>query len=55
MKCPEFRGGLRFDIGLSFSDLLGNRLEKELEGKYKSNASLCYICSGNVEKFVESL
>ncbi len=40
---------------LLWSDLLGGRLERELEGKYRNNASLCYICSGNVEKFVESL
>ena len=37
------------------ADLLGNRLEKEMDGKFRCNASLCYICSGNVEKFVESL
>ncbi len=38
----------------SFSpDLLGERMENELEGRYHDSASLCYICSGNVEKFVE--
>ena len=34
-------------------DLLGQRLETEFDGRYRDNASLCYICSGNVEKFVE--
>ena len=34
-------------------DLLGERLESEQEGRHRDNASLCYICSGNVDKFVE--
>jgi protein transport protein SEC31 len=34
-------------------DLLGDRLEGEGEGRYRDNANLCYICSGNVDKFVE--
>ncbi|CAI8048965.1 Protein transport protein Sec31A [Geodia barretti] len=34
-------------------DLLGERLECEDEGRYRDNANLCYICSGNVDKFVE--
>ena len=34
-------------------DLLGGRLEKEMDGAYRDNAALCYICSGNVDKFVE--
>ena len=34
-------------------DLLGERLEDEGEGRYRDNANLCYICSGNVDKFVE--
>ena len=38
---------------LLHSDLLGDRLEREGEGRHRDNASLCYICSGNVEKFVE--
>ncbi|KAL5502041.1 hypothetical protein EMCRGX_G008739 [Ephydatia muelleri] len=37
----------------SLCDLLGDRLEREGEGRHRDNASLCYICSGNVEKFVE--
>jgi hypothetical protein len=34
-------------------DVLGGRLETEMEGQLKDSAGLCYICSGNVEKFVE--
>lgn len=37
----------------SLCDLLGDRLEREGEGRHRDNASLCYICSGNVDKFVE--
>jgi protein transport protein SEC31 len=37
----------------SLCDLLGERLECEDEGRYRDNANLCYICSGNVDKFVE--
>ena len=33
-------------------DLLGERLECEDEGRFRDNANLCYICSGNVDKFV---
>ena len=36
-----------------FVDVLGGRLETEMDGQLKDNAGLCYICSGNVEKFVE--
>ena len=42
-------------VTVIFADVLGGRLETEAEGKYRTSASLCYICSGNVEKFVESL
>ena len=34
-------------------DLLGGRLEREMDGAHRENAALCYICSGNVDKFVE--
>ena len=34
-------------------DVLGGRLETEMDSQLKDNAGLCYICSGNVEKFVE--
>ncbi|KAE8591061.1 hypothetical protein XENTR_v10018300 [Xenopus tropicalis] len=34
-------------------DILGNRLETEGEGKLSSQACLCYISSGNVERLVE--
>jgi protein transport protein SEC31 len=37
----------------SLCDVLGGRLEGEGEGRYRDNANLCYICSGNVDKFVE--
>ena len=40
-------------IILPLPDLLGERLESEGEGRYQDNANLCYICSGNVDKFVE--
>ena len=36
-----------------YVDVLGGRLETEMDGQLKDNAGLCYICSGNVEKFVE--
>ena len=32
-------------------DLLGQRLEAQKEDHY-ANAMVCYICAGNVEKFV---
>lgn len=32
-------------------DLLGQRLEKEGD-RHFDNAMVCYICAGNVEKFV---
>ena len=35
-------------------DLLGERMETELGGQYQDSASLCYICSGNVEKFLDA-
>ena len=37
----------------SFTDVLGGRLESEMDGMLRDSAGLCYICSGNVEKFVE--
>ena len=35
-------------------DLLGERMETELGGQYQDSACLCYICSGNVEKFLDA-
>uniref|UniRef100_A0A669Q184 Protein transport protein Sec31A n=1 Tax=Phasianus colchicus TaxID=9054 RepID=A0A669Q184_PHACC len=35
-----------------FSYLLGNRLESEGDGLLRTQACLCYICAGNVEKLV---
>jgi protein transport protein SEC31 len=35
----------------SLCDLLGQRLEREGD-KHFANAMVCYICAGNVEKFV---
>ncbi|XP_059175772.1 protein transport protein Sec31A-like isoform X2 [Physella acuta] len=35
-------------------DTLANRLETERDGELSLYASLCYICSGNVEKLVEN-
>lgn len=35
-------------------DSLGARLEVDKGGEYSMYASLCYICSGNVQKFVEN-
>ena len=35
------------------TDMLGGRLESEMDGMLRDNAGLCYICSGNVVKFVE--
>ena len=35
------------------TDVLGERLEAEDDPGYHDNAALCYICSGNVDKFVE--
>lgn len=34
--------------------LLGERMETELGGQYQDSASLCYICYGNVEKFLDA-
>ncbi|XP_075717335.1 protein transport protein Sec31A isoform X2 [Rhinoderma darwinii] len=36
----------------SLCDLLGSRLEKEGDQSLQAQASLCYICAGNVEKLV---
>lgn len=30
------------------------RLENEMEGEYSMYASLCYICSGNLENLVQN-
>ncbi|KAH9518587.1 Protein transport protein Sec31A [Bulinus truncatus] len=38
----------------SLCDTLAKRLEAERNGELSLYASLCYICSGNVEKFVEN-
>ncbi|RUS90571.1 hypothetical protein EGW08_001659 [Elysia chlorotica] len=35
-------------------DTLATRLETERDGALSLNASLCYVCSGNVEKLVEN-
>ena len=35
-------------------DSLAYRLESEKDGELSLYASLCYICSGNVEKLVEN-
>ncbi|GFR63763.1 transport protein Sec31A, partial [Elysia marginata] len=35
-------------------DTLATRLESEQNGALSLNASLCYVCSGNVEKLVEN-
>ena len=43
-------------ISCAFSfllDILGERLEAEEDPGCHDNAALCYICSGNIEKFVE--
>ena len=39
---------------LYIPDMLGDRLEMEENGRLKENASLCYICSGNIDKFINS-
>ena len=51
----ERGGGKEGDHTLFLADMLGSRMEREMDGKLQANASLCYICSGNVERFVESL
>lgn len=35
-----------------FTDLLGARLESEGDSLLQTQACLCYICAGNVEKLV---
>lgn len=37
---------------ICFLDLLGNRLESEGDSLLQTQACLCYICAGNVEKLV---
>ena len=37
-----------------FIDTLAMRLENEMEGEYSMYASLCYICSGNLENLVQN-
>lgn len=39
-------------LGVFSSDLLGGRLEAAEDAQLKSQACLCYICAGNVEKLV---
>jgi protein transport protein SEC31 len=34
-------------------DLLGDRMEREASGAFSEHACLCYICSGNVDKFID--
>ena len=36
------------------SDCLAARLETERDGEFSMYASLCYVCSGSVEKMVEN-
>ena len=46
-----------YNLGLllfSSLDSLATRLETERNGALSLNASLCYVCSGNVEKLVEN-
>ncbi|NXY74979.1 SC31A protein, partial [Glareola pratincola] len=42
----------RPDEFVSLCDLLGNRLESEGDSLLQTQACLCYICAGNVEKLV---
>uniref|UniRef100_A0A669PV30 Protein transport protein Sec31A n=1 Tax=Phasianus colchicus TaxID=9054 RepID=A0A669PV30_PHACC len=42
----------RPDEFAALCDLLGNRLESEGDGLLRTQACLCYICAGNVEKLV---
>lgn len=39
-------------LSIFFLDFLGNRLESEGDSLLQSQACLCYICAGNVEKLV---
>lgn len=39
---------------ISHLDALASRLETEKHGELSLYASLCYICSGNLEKLVEN-
>ena len=43
---------LWFKYCCSIPDILGSRLEFERSGDLASNAALCYICAGNVDKLV---
>ena len=36
------------------TDTLASRLETEREGEFAAFASLCYVCSGNVERLVHN-
>ena len=40
-------------LQLLFVDKLGARLEQCSQPDLAANAVLCYICSGNIDKFVE--
>ncbi|KAM9329298.1 protein transport protein Sec31A [Gastrophryne carolinensis] len=42
----------RPDEFASLCDLLGSRLEKEVDAALQAQACLCYICAGNVDKLV---
>lgn len=37
-----------------FTDTLASRLETEQDGELAAFASLCYVCSGNVERLVHN-
>lgn len=37
-----------------FAEQLGERLETEEKSGLSQNAQLCYLCSGNIEKLVQS-
>ena len=36
------------------TDTLASRLENERDGEFAAFASLCYVCSGNVERLVHN-
>ena len=51
--CPINMSSATYNNLLLYLDKLGSRLEASDNTALSSNAVLCYICSGNIEKFAE--
>ena len=51
--CGKLETFIVYYFFISQLDLLGERLEDDGKDGCYDNAALCYICSGNINKFTE--